>query len=220
MADQRKYGTTFFESYAQISLEHLLGRDYATLVNRDRPDLQTPDGRTLGIEVTRAMEENKNAADMLLKEMSGVVLLEDDRLDFEEIRRSGYAYGLQGGNYIGHTELPYWSLAQPLARILESKVSKAGNGFYGEYESLGLYVFCKDSLALPEILKTCRYVLDLQMGQDVCYDTLYLSEIGTLHVCNLRDNIATISDRVASYDIPVSLRREFYLKAVRTQLSV
>lgn len=57
----REFGTCFFEQYAQISLSALLGREFDSLVNRDRPDLQTPDGMTVGIEVTRAMEESKSA---------------------------------------------------------------------------------------------------------------------------------------------------------------
>ena len=60
--DTRKYGTCFFEQYAQITLAALLGHEFDDLVNRDRPDLQSADGHTLGIEVTRAMEENAKAA--------------------------------------------------------------------------------------------------------------------------------------------------------------
>ncbi len=215
---QRKYGTTFFECYAQISLEKILGEGFSCLVNRDRPDLQSEDGHSLGIEVTRAMEESKNAAGMLIKEMSGIVPLEDERGDFEEIRRSGYAYGLQDGHYIGGIELPYWSMAEPLTRILESKVGKAGNGFYGCFDSLGLYVFCKDAVSYAEVFKACRFVMELQKEQEITYDTLYLSEIGCLHVCNLRDNIISPTDRIASYEISSGQRREFYLEAVRRQL--
>ena len=57
----RKYDTCFFERYAQITLETVLGESYAALVNEDRPDLQMPD-HSLGIEVTRAMEPRKEAA--------------------------------------------------------------------------------------------------------------------------------------------------------------
>ena len=53
----RKYGTCFFEQYAQISLAALLGPEYDRLVNRDRPDLQSEGDRSIGIEVTRAMPE-------------------------------------------------------------------------------------------------------------------------------------------------------------------
>ncbi len=36
MATTRKYGTCFFEQYAQITLAALLGSGYKDLVNRDR----------------------------------------------------------------------------------------------------------------------------------------------------------------------------------------
>ena len=51
----RPFGTCFFEQYAQITLSTLLGGEFVSLVGRDRPDLQSVDGHTLGIEVTRAM---------------------------------------------------------------------------------------------------------------------------------------------------------------------
>ena len=65
-----KFDTCFFERYAMISLTSLLGEKYSCLVNEDRPDLQAPD-HSLGIEVTRAMEESKKVADSLLLEMAG-----------------------------------------------------------------------------------------------------------------------------------------------------
>lgn len=46
----RKFDTCFFEQYAQISLTALLGSEFKCLVNH-----------TIGIEVTRAMEESKSA---------------------------------------------------------------------------------------------------------------------------------------------------------------
>lgn len=56
--DTLKHDTCFFERYAQISLSTLLGSEFDSLVNLDRPDLQSPDGTSIGIEVTRAMEES------------------------------------------------------------------------------------------------------------------------------------------------------------------
>ena len=93
----RKFDTCFFERYAQITLETILGKDYSTLINEDRPDLQMPD-RSLGIEVTRAMESSKDVAIQLLKEMAG---LPEDREEMGQIISSGYGYGLQDGKYVG-----------------------------------------------------------------------------------------------------------------------
>ena len=79
MAKYRKYDTCFFERYAQLCLTELLGGDYAGLVNADRPDLQSQDdSHDVGIEVTRAMEQNKDAARHLLKEMAGVTATDED----------------------------------------------------------------------------------------------------------------------------------------------
>ena len=70
--DTLKHDTCFFERYAQISLSTLLGSEFDSLVNLDRPDLQSPDGTSIGIEVTRAMEESKSAELALLKDVAGI----------------------------------------------------------------------------------------------------------------------------------------------------
>ena len=162
----RKFDTCFFERYAQVSLETLLGDSYADLINEDRPDLQKPD-RSLGIEVTRAMEPRKDVAQDMLKEMAGMSVANEDREEMDQIISSGYGYGLQDGKYIGHIEYEYWALAQPLRRIIESKVSKVGSGFYGEFDEFGLYIFCKDDLTEDEVILTMEYTSELQRHLDV-----------------------------------------------------
>ena len=136
----RKFDTCFFERYAKLTLETLLGSGFSDLVNRDRPDLQTPDMR-LGIEVTRAMEPDKHNANQLLKELAGMDVKSEHKADMQTIVESGYGYGLPGLNYTGHLEYEYWSLAQPLQRILTSKVEKVGKGFYGKFDTFALFVF-------------------------------------------------------------------------------
>lgn len=213
----RKYDTCFFERYAQISLEALLGSEFAGLLNEDRPDLQSPDGRTLGIEVTRAMEESKEAANSLLKGMAGMKAAGTVDDDLYQIIENGYGFGLEGGRYIGVKELDYWSMALPLKRILKSKIEKVANGFYGHFDKMGLYVFCKDPLSAGEIYKTCRYAMDLQKYNTLVYDRLYLAEAGSLHVCNLEYRF-DMSSRISSVQISQQQRREFYLEALHQQL--
>ena len=182
----RKFDTCFFERYAQISLESLLGTSYHDLVNEDRPDLQKPD-KSLGIEVTRAMAASKDVAHAMLKEMAGFEVAEEDREEVDQIIRSGYGYGLQEGKYIGYLEYEYWQLAQPLKRIIESKVSKVGAGFYGNFKEYGLYIFCKDDLTENEVALTMEYTSDLQRHLDIKYSKMYLSLIDRLYVCDLNE---------------------------------
>ena len=211
----RKFDTCFFERYAQITLETVLGDEYADLVNEDRPDLQKPD-KSLGIEVTRAMEPHKDAALTMLKEMAGFpdglpgtpedgngndnsekTVTSDnqkdtstkirslDRDEMKQILDSGYGYGLHDGRYIGHLEYEYWSLALPLRRIIESKIRKVASGFYGEFREYGLYIFCKDDLTHQEAIMTMEYASELQRHLDVKYSKMYLSQIDRLYVCDL-----------------------------------
>ena len=218
MAKYRKYDTCFFERYAQLCLTELLGGEFAGLVNSDRPDLQSPGGtHEVGIEVTRAMEQSKDAARHLLKEMAGVTATEEDLKnlqDLEQLISSGYGYGLDTGDYIGIKEYEYWSMALPMERILKSKVAKVAGGFYGDYRRFGLYVFCKDNLSDFDVLKTLRYMRSLQRGCDRHYNALFLSEISTLHVCRLDDGIKK-DERIISLDIDPELRRRLFLEAIR-----
>ena len=210
----RKFDTCFFERYAQITLETLLGESYADLINEDRPDLQMPD-KSLGIEVTRAMKSSKDVAQAMLKEMAGIDVQEADRDEVKQIIDSGYGYGLQDGKYIGHLELEYWQLAHPLRRIIESKVSKVGSGFYGNFEEYGLYIFCKDDLDENEVILTMEYTSDLQRHLDIRYSKMYLSLIDKLYVCDL-----TQVDRLVrpthciSYDISKVMRKDFFMKSI------
>ena len=210
----RKFDTCFFERYARISLMTLLGQEYAALINEDRPDLQMED-RSLGIEVTRAMEPRKDVAREMLKEMAGLEVQESDREEMGEILRSGYGYGLQDGKYIGHLEYEYWALALPLRRIIASKIEKVGSGFYGDFKEFGLYIFCKDDLSHEEVILTMEYASDLQRHLDVKYSKMYLSLIDRLYVCDL-----TQVDRLdhkttcTSHDISRRMCKEFFLQAL------
>ncbi|MCQ2140392.1 MAG: hypothetical protein MJZ09_08470 [Bacteroidales bacterium] len=208
----RKYDTCFFERYAKISLESLLGPDFGCLEVVDRPDLQSHGDHSIGIEVTRAMEESKDAAKDLLKEISGIA----QKSDMQHILDNGYGYGLQVGRYIGVKELAYWSTALPLRRILRSKVSKVCGGFYGSYTKMGLFVFCKDALTEEDILKAIKFVMDLQRGYETKYNRLYLSEVDRLNVCNLEDNIND-EYRLTVFPVDKESRKEFYLRALREQ---
>lgn len=211
----RKFDTCFFERYAQITLETVLGEKYAALVNEDRPDLQMPDG-SLGIEVTRAMEPSRDVALTMIKEMAGLQVAESERDEMNQIVQSGYGYGLQEGKYVGSLEYEYWSLALPLRRIIESKVSKVASGFYGDFLEYGLYIFCKDDLTEEEVAMTLEYTSELQRHLDVKYSVMYLSLIDKLYVCDLTgvdrtDGLTSFS----SYDISKAMCKEFFLKALR-----
>lgn len=211
----RKFDTCFFERYAQLTLEKILGEKYASLVNRDRPDLQNEDG-SLGIEVTRAMEPDRHNANQLLKELAGMQIKEEQREDMQRIIDSGYGYGLPGLNYMGALENEYWSLAQPLKRILTSKVSKVASGFYGNFNEFGLYVFCRDMLDMTQVEQAVTFTLLLQDNLDIRFNTLYLSQTDTLYVCRLTEslNYEGIETRIEEYKIPDGLRRELFFKSL------
>ena len=203
-----KFDTCFFERYAKLTLEHLLGEPYGGLVNRDRPDLQMPD-RSMGIEVTRAMNESKIEAIRMLNELAAddVIKLPDTVAD--DIRQSGYAYGVAEISTVGHKEYEYWRLALPMKRILESKVRKVCDGFYGDYRSYGLYVFTKDEMTREEIYDALVYVAALQEGSSRAYSKLYISQIHELAVCDT----ATLD--IESHAISDTRCRFFYREAVK-----
>lgn len=210
----RKFDTCFFERYAKHTLETFLGSGYSALVNEDRPDLQMPD-KSLGIEVTRAMEPHKDVAHDLLLEMSGIESPSDDSEDMQTIIRSGYGYGLHDGKYVGRLEYEYWKLAQPLKRIIKSKVSKVASGFYGDFKEYGLYIFCKDHLSDEEVILTMEYTSELQRHLDIRYSKIYLSLIDKLYVCDL--SAVDKTDHMTSctsFDISRKMCKDFFLKSL------
>ena len=206
-----KFDTCFFERYAMISLRTLVSHRFDSLVNEDRPDLQSPDHR-IGIEVTRAMEESKSAATALLLEMAGIDIPDDnageDKMDYQEIMDSGYAYGLQSGKYIGRKEYEYWNLALPLRRIIASKVSKVKSGFYGDYKEYGLYIFSKDQLSEEKIDAAMKYTADLQEGASMYYSFLFISLSDGLYACDLS------SGKKVFYPMDQQTCRTFFRKAL------
>ena len=203
-----KFDTCFFERYAMVSLATLLGEHYAHLVNRDRPDLQDEE-QGIGIEVTRAIRENKNVANALVNEMAGKDIKEVNAEDLRHINQSGYAYGLGDGTLIGRNEYEFWSLALPLKRILEIKMDKVNNGFYGDFEEFGLFVFTKEDLDLEQIKQTMAFMMEKQAYQNRLYSRLFLSQIQTLFDCDLE------TGQCKKYKVSREQRRQFYDEAIR-----
>ena len=203
-----KFDTCFFERYAMVSLATLLGEHYAHLVNRDRPDLQDED-LGIGIEVTRAIRENKNVANALVNEMAGEDIKEVNAEDLQHINQSGYAYGLGDGSIIGRNEYEFWSLALPLKRILEIKMNKVNDGFYGDFDEFGLFVFTKEDLDIDQIKQTIAFMMEKQAFQNRLYSRLFLSQIQTLFDCDLE------TGRYRKIKISQEQRRSFYEEAIR-----
>jgi hypothetical protein len=203
-----KFDTCFFERYAMVSLATLLGEHYAHLVNRDRPDLQD-EAQGLGIEVTRAIRENKNVANALVNEMAGEDIIEVNAEDLRQIKQSGYAYGLGDGSIIGRNEYEYWSLALPLKRILEIKMNKVNDGFYGDFHEFGLFVFTKEDLDLDQIKQTIAFMMEKQAYQNRLYSRLFISQIQTLFDCDLE------TGRYRKIKISQEQRRSFYDDAIK-----
>jgi len=203
-----KFDTCFFERYAMVSLATLLGEPYAHLVNRDRPDLQDEQGG-IGIEVTRAIAENKNVANALVNEMAGQAVKEVNADDLRHIKQSGYAYGLGDGSIVGRNEYEYWSLALPLKRILENKMDKVNNGFYGDFPEFDLFVFTKEDLDIPQIKQTIAFMQEKQAFQNRLYSRLFVSQIQSLFDCDL------FTGQYRKIKVDKEQRRFFYDEAIK-----
>jgi len=203
-----KFDTCFFERYAMISLATLLGEPYAHLENRDRPDLQDEQGG-IGIEVTRAIAENKNVANALVNEMAGEAIKEVNADDLRHIRQSGYAYGLGDGSIVGRNEYEYWSLALPLKRILENKMDKVNNGFYGDFPEFDLFVFTKEDLDIAQIKQTIAFMQEKQAFQNRLYSRLFVSQIQILFDCDL------FTGQYRKIKVDKEQRRFFYDEAIK-----
>jgi hypothetical protein len=101
-----------------------------------------------------------------------------------------------------------------MRRILESKVSKCANGFYGQFRKMGLFVFSRENLGAAEAVKAMNYTISLQKYQDIRYNRLYLADVDDFFVCNLDEGL-TASSRLARYRLTQEQRKEFYVEALR-----
>ncbi len=207
--DEPKFDTTFFERYAMITLCRLLGKRFANLRNADRPDLQDVN-QSIGIEVTRAIKENKIDAELLVNNLAGsnVFDVEIDEADMHDIQQYGYSYGLNDNSSIGRLERQYWSLALPLKRIIKSKVHKVADGFYGDFRHFGLYIFSREPLSHIEVQLTVDYIADLQRNNIRQYSFLYIAQTSQFYVCNLENR------HIDEFSISREQRRSFYRAAV------
>jgi len=200
-----KFDTTFFERYAKIVLVDLLGGKYANLVNRDRPDLQDI-GAGIGIEVTRAMVTGRDDAISLITDMAGADDISES--DMERIRKFGYSYGIHR-RIVGKIEEEFWSLAIPLRRVIESKVTKVANGFYGNFDEFGLFVFSKDELSLEYATQTMDYTIEIQHGKSRRYATMYIFDTHSLFVCDL------VNDIVTQVNVTTEQCEVYYMEALK-----
>lgn len=201
------FDTRFFERYAKISLVQLVDSQLVHLENSDRPDLQDK-VRSIGIEVTRAIREDKDVAHALINKMAGQCVAGVSTADWHEIANHGYGYGIHE-HWIGTTEYNYWATAWPLTRIIENKVSKVNKGFYGCFDQFGLYIFTKDALTASNVQEAMAYTTHLQQNNTYKYNTLYISQINELFVCDLHN---LCYQQIA---IGLSQRRQFYHAAIQ-----
>lgn len=198
-----KYDTCFFERYAMFSLVRLLGSRYLGLTCSDRPDLQD-DEHSIGIEVTRAISENKVEAHALINDMAGKPIIKINPDDLERIKESGYSFGLDSSYPMGNRENDYWALAQPMKRILQSKIRKVSDGFYGQYDEFGLYVFTNYDLVADEVNEIIGFVMEAQQNLAKRYDRLFITQIDTLFDCDLKEGCFNC------LPIDPELRKQFY----------
>jgi len=202
----QKYDTNFFERYARASLISLVDENLTGLKNSDRPDLQDED-MGVGIEVTRAIRENKNVANALINEIVGRAVMKVSENDWIDMTKYGYGYGIHDV-IIGEVEYDYWAAALPLKRIIENKVRKVSNGFYGDFPVYGLYVFSKENLTNEMVDAAIAFTVDLQKPNGKRYDYMFISQIHEMFICNLKD--ASFEMKKISKD----QCRKFYREAV------
>lgn len=203
----QKYDTNFFERYARASLIDIVDSRFVGLKNCDRPDLQDEE-RGIGIEVTRAIRENKDVANALVNEMVGRPVLDVLENDWIDMTKYGYGYGIHS-SLIGEIEYEYWAAGLPLMRIIENKVRKVSNGFYGNFSTFGLYIFSKEDLTYDMVQSAISYTVDLQKLCEKKYSYMYISQIQEMYICNLEN---------ASFEmIEITKKqcRKFYNEATR-----
>jgi hypothetical protein len=101
----------------------------------------------------------------------------------------------------------YTISAEYIASI-ENKVKKVVNGFYGDFKEFGLYIFTKDDMTPEDLLAAMKLTMELQAGANYQFQTLYISEVQNLYVCD----VATLSYK--QYPISDELCKKFFINSL------
>lgn len=123
--------TRYFERYACAQLKDL-SAEYAALCCADRPDLQDAQGR-IGIEVTRAMRENRKDALAFYREISGRAETVEDPA----------AEGL-------------------ILHAAKKKIDLLARGEYAAFDKYGLYIFSAYDLTRDALARLLGYFYLMQ----------------------------------------------------------
>ena len=96
-----------------------------------------------------------------------------------------------------------------MKRILEIKMDKVNNGFYGDFNEFGLFVFTKMDLDIAQIKQTIAFMQEKQAFQNRLYSRLFVSQIQTLFDCDL------FTGQYRKIKVDREQRRLFYDEAIK-----
>ena len=145
--------TRYFERYACAQLKDL-SAEYAALCCADRPDLQDAQGR-IGIEVTRAMRENRKDALAFYREISGRAETVEDPA----------AEGL-------------------ILHAAKKKIDLLARGEYAAFDKYGLYIFSAYDLTRDALARLLGYFYLMQRNNQKKYSVLFINEVQKVYLCD------------------------------------
>ncbi len=88
-------------------------------------------------------------------------------------------------------------------------MNKVNDGFYGDFDEFGLFVFTKEDLDIDQIKQTIAFMMEKQAYQNRLYSRLFLSQIQALFDCDLE------TGRYRKIKISEEQRRAFYEEAIK-----
>lgn len=180
--------THYMEEAARHTLHHICGFSLDDLECRDKPDLQSKNGK-FGIEVVQDVYANERERQRFVETIWGKPYEEIAPKKVQRLERGGGSLrtkdGIINGASLGETS----SDPSHLIKTVKKKIDLINKGGYKEFKRYGLYVFVETTFIDENFKSFVQQVIDVvaeyQKDRTIRFDMLYLDQRYTLCVCDL-----------------------------------
>jgi len=173
-------GTAYFEYTALIVLVELFPEKYGELIRKDKPDLQDAD-KSLGVEVTRAIEGNYGEIEGLTSEAfyGNEAYKAKATRQIEKLGGSFDEFGMLWPT--GHDNF------DAIYREFDRKLQKLNSGNYAQICHNELFIH-SDIYAIDSMLKQAlKLMIEKQRDFSIKFELIYVFVPGAIYILDLRN---------------------------------
>lgn len=182
-------GKKYMEERARHTLHHVCGVALDEWICADKPDLQSTTNHC-GIEVVQDVYENEQEMHHFLETIWGQPLEKVADKKIQRFEECGGSLRIKNGIIQGASLGEKPSYPDHLIETIEKKVDLINRGGYKKFDQYGLYVFVETTFIDKNwrsfVQQTINAIMKYQKCHSIKYDVLYLDQLYTLCICDLR----------------------------------